>query len=75
MPHVGSFLESDVPQAAYIFNSPLHREHDLFQGCHGPVQKLMCSHVHSESRASERPEPVHRFQITLLAGGIPECLP
>ncbi|KAL4077552.1 glycoside hydrolase family 38 protein [Scleroderma citrinum] len=24
MPHVGSFLESDVPQAAYIFNSPLY---------------------------------------------------
>ncbi|KIJ61767.1 glycoside hydrolase family 38 protein [Hydnomerulius pinastri MD-312] len=24
MPHVGSFLESDVPMAAYIFNSPLH---------------------------------------------------
>ncbi|KAF8549819.1 glycoside hydrolase family 38 protein [Imleria badia] len=24
MPHVGSFLESDVPKAAYIFNSPLH---------------------------------------------------
>lgn len=24
MPHVGSFLESDVPEAAYIFNSPLH---------------------------------------------------
>ena len=26
MPHVGSFLESDVPTAAYLFNSPLHRE-------------------------------------------------
>ena len=26
MPHVGSFLESDVPEVAYIFNSPLHRE-------------------------------------------------
>lgn len=25
MPHVGSFLESDVPMAAYVFNSPLHR--------------------------------------------------
>ncbi|KAH7922134.1 glycoside hydrolase family 38 protein [Leucogyrophana mollusca] len=24
MPHVGHFLESDVPIAAYIFNSPLH---------------------------------------------------
>jgi len=24
MPHVGSFLESDVPRAAYIFNSPLY---------------------------------------------------
>ncbi|KAG6332318.1 hypothetical protein ID866_6771 [Astraeus odoratus] len=24
LPHVGSFLESDVPMAAYIFNSPLH---------------------------------------------------
>jgi len=24
MPHVGSFLESDVPKAAYLFNSPLH---------------------------------------------------
>ncbi|KAH7908394.1 glycoside hydrolase family 38 protein [Hygrophoropsis aurantiaca] len=24
MPHVGHFLESDVPAAAYIFNSPLH---------------------------------------------------
>ncbi|KIK72580.1 glycoside hydrolase family 38 protein [Paxillus rubicundulus Ve08.2h10] len=24
MPHVGSFLESDVPMAAYVFNSPLH---------------------------------------------------
>jgi alpha-mannosidase len=24
MPHLGSFLESDVPQAAYLFNSPLH---------------------------------------------------
>ncbi|KAG8215120.1 Aldehyde/histidinol dehydrogenase [Butyriboletus roseoflavus] len=24
LPHVGSFLESDVPRAAYIFNSPLH---------------------------------------------------
>ncbi|KAH7882020.1 glycoside hydrolase family 38 protein [Phlebopus sp. FC_14] len=24
MPHVGSFLESDVPEAAYIFNSPLY---------------------------------------------------
>ena len=24
MPHVGHFLESDVPIAAYLFNSPLH---------------------------------------------------
>lgn len=24
MPHEGHFLESDVPIAAYIFNSPLH---------------------------------------------------
>jgi alpha-mannosidase len=24
LPHVGSFLESDVPIAAYFFNSPLH---------------------------------------------------
>ncbi|KIK17686.1 glycoside hydrolase family 38 protein [Pisolithus microcarpus 441] len=24
MPHAGSFLESDVPRAAYLFNSPLH---------------------------------------------------
>ncbi|QRV99556.1 glycoside hydrolase family 38 protein [Ceratobasidium sp. AG-Ba] len=24
MPHVGHFLESDVPQVAYAFNSPLH---------------------------------------------------
>lgn len=24
MPHKGHFLESDVPQAAYLFNSPLH---------------------------------------------------
>ncbi|KAF8128024.1 glycoside hydrolase family 38 protein [Boletus edulis] len=24
MPHVGSFLESDVPKAAFVFNSPLH---------------------------------------------------
>jgi len=24
MPHIGHFLESDVPIAAYIFNSPLH---------------------------------------------------
>lgn len=24
MPHVGSFLESDVPMAAFIYNSPLH---------------------------------------------------
>jgi alpha-mannosidase len=24
MPHVGHFLESDVPQAAYLFNSPVH---------------------------------------------------
>ena len=25
LPHVGHFLESDVPIAAYIYNSPLHR--------------------------------------------------
>ena len=24
LPHQGSFLESDVPQAAYLFNSPVH---------------------------------------------------
>ncbi|KAH8115672.1 glycoside hydrolase family 38 protein [Phellopilus nigrolimitatus] len=24
LPHVGHFLQSDVPQAAYLFNSPLH---------------------------------------------------
>ena len=24
MPHVGHFLQSDVPQAAYLFNSPLY---------------------------------------------------
>ncbi len=24
MPHKGSFLESDVPVAAYLYNSPLH---------------------------------------------------
>lgn len=24
MPHKGHFLESDVPMAAYLFNSPLH---------------------------------------------------
>ncbi|KAG1744557.1 glycoside hydrolase family 38 protein [Suillus paluster] len=24
MPHIGSFLESDVPMAAFIYNSPLH---------------------------------------------------
>lgn len=24
LPHKGSFLESDVPMAAYLFNSPLH---------------------------------------------------
>ncbi|KAK0458541.1 glycoside hydrolase family 38 protein [Desarmillaria tabescens] len=27
MPHVGSFLESDVPMAAYLFNSPLYLRH------------------------------------------------
>ena len=25
LPHVGHFLESDVPIAAYLYNSPLHR--------------------------------------------------
>ncbi|EIN03570.1 glycoside hydrolase family 38 protein [Punctularia strigosozonata HHB-11173 SS5] len=24
MPHIGHFLESDVPQAAYLFNAPIH---------------------------------------------------
>ncbi|KAL5496105.1 AMS1 [Sanghuangporus vaninii] len=24
LPHIGHFLQSDVPQAAYLFNSPLH---------------------------------------------------
>lgn len=24
LPHAGHFLQSDVPQAAYLFNSPLH---------------------------------------------------
>ncbi|KAI0338667.1 hypothetical protein BDW22DRAFT_1362757 [Trametopsis cervina] len=27
MPHKGSFLESDVPVAAYLYNSPLHVRH------------------------------------------------
>lgn len=27
LPHVGHFLQSDVPQAAYLFNSPLHCEY------------------------------------------------
>lgn len=26
LPHAGHFLQSDVPQAAYLFNSPLHCE-------------------------------------------------
>lgn len=29
MPHQGHFLESDVPQAAYLYNSPLHRQWPL----------------------------------------------
>lgn len=28
-PHVGHFIESDVPIAAYLFNSPLHRPSPL----------------------------------------------
>ncbi|KIM65521.1 glycoside hydrolase family 38 protein [Scleroderma citrinum Foug A] len=35
MPHVGSFLESDVPQAAYIFNSPLHSVRGVPHGASG----------------------------------------
>lgn len=30
MPHKGHFMESDVVQAAYLFNSPLHRMVSLF---------------------------------------------
>ncbi|KAF8878221.1 glycoside hydrolase family 38 protein [Infundibulicybe gibba] len=30
MPHEGHFLDSDVPMAAYIFNSPLHGKKSLF---------------------------------------------
>ncbi len=30
MPHQGSFLESDVPVAAYLFNSPLHGTFTLY---------------------------------------------
>lgn len=30
MPHQGHFLESDVPMAAYLFNSPLHGTLILF---------------------------------------------
>ena len=26
LPHVGHFLESDVPIAAYLYNSPIHRK-------------------------------------------------
>ena len=29
LPHEGHFLESDVPMAAYLFNSPLRGNHNL----------------------------------------------
>ncbi|KAF9228240.1 glycoside hydrolase family 38 protein [Gyrodon lividus] len=42
VPHVGSFLESDVPIVAYIFNSPLHRrgEDDEF-GVNGTTKTVV----------------------------------
>lgn len=33
LPHVGHFLESDVPIAAYLYNSPLHGAWGSFQPC------------------------------------------
>ena len=41
MPHQGSFLESDVPIAAYLFNSPLH-------GTFLRISRLTC-HTHSHN--------------------------
>ena len=37
MPHIGHFLQSDVPQAAYIFNSPLH---STFNCCLTPLDSI-----------------------------------
>lgn len=37
MPHKGHFLESDVPQAAYVFNSPLHVRYMLDEGVEAPL--------------------------------------
>ncbi|OSX57004.1 glycoside hydrolase family 38 protein [Postia placenta MAD-698-R-SB12] len=37
MPHKGHFLESDVPQAAYVFNSPLHVRYLLDEGVEAPL--------------------------------------
>lgn len=35
MPHVGHFLESDVPKAAYLYNSPLHSKYHMVKYDHG----------------------------------------
>ncbi|KAI0944229.1 hypothetical protein AcW1_010259 [Taiwanofungus camphoratus] len=41
MPHKGHFLESDVPMAAYLFNSPLHMRYLLEEGAQAPMLKLL----------------------------------
>ncbi|KAL6305038.1 glycosyl hydrolases family 38 N-terminal domain-containing protein [Sparassis latifolia] len=40
MPHKGHFLESDVPVAAYLFNSPLHLRLLPEEGAHMPLQAV-----------------------------------
>lgn len=39
MPHQGHFLDSDVPVAGILFNSPLHGEYFPVPG---PVTRLTC---------------------------------
>jgi len=40
-PHLGHFLESDVPVAAYLFNSPLHLRHVPDSAAGGNVASLL----------------------------------
>ncbi|PFH50184.1 glycoside hydrolase family 38 protein [Amanita thiersii Skay4041] len=45
MPHEGHFLESDVPMAAYIFNSPLRGLLALYSPCCVPIDEPFNSMV------------------------------
>ena len=72
MPHEDHFLQSDVPMAAYLYNSPLRRDLSFFQACPNSISD--CWSFYSEICSEGRSDSLVLFPISLHDRRRSECL-